>query len=550
MAVDDKLLAEVSDLIIRTMDHSVTAEEFERLQFLLTTSAASREYYFDIISTFVGVDEIQSHFGGDEKNAMELLKALSDEEKTSPKIEIPDTELTPQTTVLQQVERPEVRYFDKRHLTQLLTSVAAILAVIISFQFIPDRRSYEVATLSDSLNVEWEKPPFVLEKGSRLSAGTDYFQMQSGFAELQFDNGVRVVIEAPSEFMILNEDQIKLYRGQLYVSVPQEAIGFSVATLNSKIIDLGTEFGVRVESGQSSQLYVTDGKVNLIAGRKDQRFSSLVHQGQAKRVSGLDSEVADIVYDDTKFVRQISSESQTLWRGEKAIDLADIASGGDGFGTALPNMGIDFKSGKLISGNSEQRGKGSKEYILVPELPFVDGVFVPAKGEIAIPLTSAGHTYNEFGSFSGQYYIAVGSYKKVNVYSSAKKQWQYDMPLHLKGYPSDGSVNLCLHANAGITFDLEQIRRSMPFLDIQRFTSLYGVSENAGQTIVSAFYVFVDGQPRLIDRDVSDDNEPGHISIPLASDDRFLTLACMEEDGNYADWTLFVNPQLETEVKD
>ena len=553
MTVNDKLLIEISDLIIRTMDHSVTDEEFTRFQSLLKTNPAAREYYFDIISTFAGVEEIRTFLDENQNDASQLLKALSDEERTSPKITIlkPEPKKEP---LLRKSQTPKFQYiyFEKRYFTQLLLSAAAILLVVFMVKFIPNRSDNQVATLSKSLDAEWAEMPYVIEDGVRLTGGADDLQLRKGVAELLFDNGVNVVIEAPAEFMILGKDRIKLFYGQLYADVPHQAIGFSVNTLNSQIIDLGTAFGVKAEADGASQVHVLKGTVNLVAGSRDEKYTGRVHQGQAKRVSGFSSQVTDISCNETLFIRDISPETNIIWRGEKTMDLADIASGGNGFGTALPDRGIDLKTGELVSGNSERRGKDSEGYIPVEGLDFVDGVFVPNAADGPVQLTSQGDTYDAFGSANKQYYMAVGKYSSVNMFSSAKKEWYYNKPLMLQGYSAENSTTLCLHANAGITFDLQDIRKAMPYLKLDRFASVYGMSEQKDETNppMSDFYVFVDGKLRWVRKDVSVTDKPQTVSIELREGDRFLTLVCTEGVSNHGDWSLFVNPRLEITAAD
>ncbi len=546
--MNDKLLMEIGDLIIRSMDHSVTDEEFAHFQELLKTNPTARQYYFDLMATFGGVEEIRSFFDEGYSNASALLKALSDEERTSPKITLPDPEQPKEPVVRQAVPKFQYIYFEKRYFVQLLLSAAALLLVILMVKLMPSRSGSLVATLSGSIDAEWAETSIVLEDGARLAAGSDSLQLRKGVVELQFDNGVSVVVEAPAEFMIRGEDRIKLFYGQLYADVPQRATGFSVHTLNSQIIDLGTAFGVKAEADGASQVHVLEGTVNLVAGSKNEQYSGLVHEGQARRVSGFSSQVSEITCDETRFIRKISPETQVVWRGERRLDLADIASGGNGFGTARPNMGIELNTGKLVAGNSERRGRSNGGYIPVAESAFVDGVFVPTGKNSAVQITSQGHTYSDFGTTNTQLYMTVGAFRTVNMFYAGKNEWQNDVELTLTNREKVNPVILCLHANAGITFDLDAIRESVPLLNVREFSSEFGIAQTTG-TVLSDFYVFVDGQLRMVKKDVSSVNEPLSVSIPLEPSNRFLTLVCTEGTDNYRDWTLFVNPVLEVEPK-
>ena len=169
-------------------------------------------------------------------------------------------------------------------------------------------------------------------------------------------------------------------------------------------------------------------------------------------------------------------------------------------------------------------------------------------GDGPVQLTTEGHTYDQFGDTNSEYYMTIGSHSDVNMYIAGR--WRYQS-IGLTGVPQEPSTNLCLHASSGITYDLEKIRQAMPFVKITQFTSFYGVANTPTDSEVSSdFYVFVDGVPRMLKPDVSNEDGPNHVAIPLAETDRFLTLVCTEGEDNYGDWSLFVNPVLELELGD
>jgi hypothetical protein len=553
----DKNTLELYELIVALHEGTLTKEQFARLNETLKQKENAQRY-IEFIQIFSDLscpslvdsylEEALSSLDGhaEQDRYTNIMMKFAEEENTAPAVDLPPINVK-QIPVLTTPPPQKITYtLNRLSIITILASAAVFCIVVLFAKFAPIQIRHEVATLTESINAEWAQMPVAVEEGNRFIAGSDALQLHSGVAKILFDSGVNVVIEAPAEFMFLSENQIKLIYGQIYAAVPKKAVGFSVHTLNSEIIDLGTEFGVRAEVDGTSQVHVLQGKVNLLTGTHKQKISYELRKGQAKQVLGFTSQVTDITYNNEMFIRNIAAESHTIWRGEKSIDLADIASGGNGFGTAAPNMGIDLKTGILISDNSERRGGDSKGYIGVPELDFVDGVFVPNGSLGPVQVSSQGHTYNEFGTTNGQYYMAVGSYPSVNMFSSPKKEWHYNQPLKIKGYPKENPVNLCLHANAGITFDLQNIRQSVPFLKITRFSSFCGISETTDD-VLSDFHVLVDGQPRQVKRKLSVNDQPFQISIPLEKNDRFLTLACTEGGGNFGDWSLFVDPVLEFE---
>ncbi len=147
-----------------------------------------------------------------------------------------------------------------------------------------------------------------------------------------FDNNAMVTIEGPAEFEIVSEDRIKLQYGRIYSIVPQEALGFSVATPNAMVIDLGTEFGIQVDLEGNTELHVSQGMTRLMAGINKKKVSSEIYEGSARKITGSSSEVSEVPCKDSIFVRKINSKTNLIWRGQKELDLADIVGGGNGWG--------------------------------------------------------------------------------------------------------------------------------------------------------------------------------------------------------------------------
>ncbi|MCA8999450.1 MAG: FecR domain-containing protein, partial [Planctomycetaceae bacterium] len=97
--------------------------------------------------------------------------------------------------------------------------------------------------------------------GDRL--GDEIVRLFAGSIELTFDQGAVVTVDGPVEFRPLSTGQLELRRGRLLASVPQKAIGFTVSTPTSKIVDLGTEFEVAVNDAGESDVQVVKGEVEV-----------------------------------------------------------------------------------------------------------------------------------------------------------------------------------------------------------------------------------------------------------------------------------------------
>ncbi len=146
-----------------------------------------------------------------------------------------------------------------------------------------------VATLTNAVDCQWKpveterpSPPFDklmagqpssirgekavgLEVGTEFSAGQK-LNLTAGLAELTFDSGAKVILHAPAQFDVTDALGGDLQRGRLTAKVPHTAAGFSVATPGGRVVDLGTEFGVKVRDDGVLNVIVYVGDVNVETG--------------------------------------------------------------------------------------------------------------------------------------------------------------------------------------------------------------------------------------------------------------------------------------------
>ncbi len=97
--------------------------------------------------------------------------------------------------------------------------------------------------------------------GDVLQPGS--FQLDEGFAQLEFFCGATVVVEGPAELDIESMWLATCHRGKLRISVPEPAQGFSIETSGYRAVDLGTEFALSVDERGASEILVLDGEVRI-----------------------------------------------------------------------------------------------------------------------------------------------------------------------------------------------------------------------------------------------------------------------------------------------
>ena len=175
---------------------------------------------------------------------------------------------------------------------------------------------------------------------------------------------------------------------------------------------------------------------------------------------------------------------------------------------------------------------------------FPDG----SRGPVSVD--SAGHTFDAFGTTSnrsGGHVWAGGVLARPSIHTVSA------IPAELGGvdYSSPGHGLVLLHANKGITFDLEAIRRANPGCKLLRFRAVGGNTEIYSDERLTPVYaadlwVLVDGQKRFrAGRSIAAPAWFG-LSFRIAEHDRFLTLVATDGGHGFkADWILFGDPRLE-----
>ncbi|MGJ8657078.1 MAG: LamG-like jellyroll fold domain-containing protein [Akkermansiaceae bacterium] len=162
----------------------------------------------------------------------------------------------------QAVRKRLERKKSKRVLWFVPLAAAACLALsYLGFQSL-NTESYihveqALGKVTDTRDAEWLDA--VRISGDELKKGI--ISLRHGYSEITLENGVILVLEAPVEIEIESMALIRLVKGRLVAKVPENAIGFTVMTPSSEIVDLGTEFGMSVDDKGASEVHVLEGEV-------------------------------------------------------------------------------------------------------------------------------------------------------------------------------------------------------------------------------------------------------------------------------------------------
>ena len=177
----------------------------------------------------------------------------------------------------------------------------------------------------------------------------------------------------------------------------------------------------------------------------------------------------------------------------KELDLLDIVAGGNGRGLRRQRA-IDPIGGQPCSVFITEYRYGGEGYWPIDWNKLIDGVFVPDMYTGAVQLDSAGHVFKGFPRISGATYGSIvpcaGDFSR----EQRGYDWTKDMGLCRPLMPK-GRGLLSLHANMGITFNLEAMRKLYPTTRPARFRAVAGIGDgrpwiSSGRRIAD-FWVFV-----------------------------------------------------------
>ncbi len=549
-------------------DGTISRQEFKELDALLAENQQVLDLYWDYVSLCTDLCNLQAATqynkgisvslesrleepeclqAASEAVSLEMLQLWGEYEKQARAIHLPQEDESEIPVSKIPVEKP-IRRVSRSSLLTIAVSLAAILVLLV-YIYLHPYPSYEVATVLDAIDAQ-SASGAAFREGQRISAMSDWIQLDKGVVKIETDRGVQIILEAPAAFQFTSGSEIVLDQGRLLTLITSEmGNGFSVQTTDSKIIDMGTLFGVQADPHRGTELHVFKGKTVLIPSTKSKTKNAVdVSAGQAFSIDRQTSEVKPIALNQEAFVQAIDSKSRFLWRGRHRIDLSDVVGGGSGFGTGRFGMGLNPKNGQFGTVENLIR-KSPNTYILIPSSVFIDGVFVP-NGQTEQVVSSRGHCFEDCPATSGVYYADISNCPEF--IRTEKDGRRYPLVLDGINYSQPGKACIFLHANLGITFDLDAFRSRLPDVRIVCFQADIGVSESVPGSFSADFWVLVDGRVRYKQTDVQTKGRIDTVAIELNENDRFLTLAATEgqiEEENRPsrigyDWCLFANPIL------
>jgi hypothetical protein len=401
----------------------------------------------------------------------------------------------------------------------------------------------------------------------------DHFNLLSGLLEITYDTGAKVILQGPVTYKVessvggflsvgkltarVDNSKTKDQRPKTLIPHPSSLIlhpFFVVRTPTALVTDLGTEFGVEVARSGETTSHVFRGSIRVQrtdAAGKVEAEGRVLGENETVLVEGSPGNrqiMTFRTFTPAHFVRTLPRATERA--AIKTFDLVDVVAGGDGFSGARsggihPLTGDFVKAGRAEDNNLLDNGR----YHRVHGSPFVDGVFSPGSGSGPVQVDSAGHLCEDFfttQSFTGGCILAGGV---IPMLPSTAKYPVIPAVLGGVDYSTQGHGWILLHANKGITFDLDAIRKANPEYQIRRFRAVTGNS--CPEPWLADVSVLIDGTMRFRRRQINHTLGAMPIKLPIRENDRFLTLVATDGgDGVAADWIIFGDPRLDLLLSD
>ncbi len=509
---------DMDELLQRLLDDQIEPDEMQRLGKAIREDPRVRDYYVDSMLACAVIRRSSQVTG--ELSKSDLIQALS-------------------SGTSQGGSKRVVRH---------LYAIAAILIlgtlIIGSLSLFRHKaQGPAIGSLAGEYEAQWRgSHP---RPGELLYVGP--YDLREGVAKMDLDQGTSLLLEAPCQVELMGVGEVTLRNGRLAAVVPPQAKGFRVRTRTALITDLGTEFGVIARSDGSTEAHVLKGQITvaLDPNRSGRATSLIVSEGQATAVDVSGRTIrGGLAARADLFLLQLPPSSQPSSPVGR-LNLADIVGGGNGRGTGRLDRGIDLGTGQAFKGPATTiRRSRRNEFRPSPQLRGVDGVFVPNGALGPVVISSTGLTFSQCPQTTGSYY---GGPANSGKFFDIPSQQTYTVRFHGISFDTPAHPALTLHPNAGITFDLDQIRQDNPDIQISRLTAVCGIPKDLPHSQFSDadVWVLLDGVVRLHLRYPAEQSVIEKVDVPITAQIRFLTLVTTCSGRADYSWIFFGDPFLQ-----
>ena len=261
--MNDTTMLELEQLCSLLCEKLISPAQMERLNEMLRDSSAARRRYIEYVNIHGALGSLAAVERIEELPAIDIdtLVSTAPEPSHEPLVETRDAQGWSHRAMASLIERP------------LTTSVVAASIFIVTaisllallnppntIRLISASRLQPVARITATQACVWGDMPSPLKFASELLPG-QHVDLRDGLVEVTYSDGASVILEGPAIYEVGEVGKGTLEAGSLTATVPRPAVGFSITTPSSVVVDLGTEFGVKVNRFGHSEVHVFRGRV-------------------------------------------------------------------------------------------------------------------------------------------------------------------------------------------------------------------------------------------------------------------------------------------------
>ena len=202
----------------KQLDDSLTSEELDELQQVLSDQPDARELYLDLMHQNAYLQLTRVHLSADVPGSVAVVDDLP---ATRPR--------TTRSTIWMSA----------------IVALAASLLLVVWWNRPSGDSSPIIAQIIDSSDADWGDCTLPTANGSDLSSGR--LKIERGLTTIRFASGAEVTLESPAELEIQSPLRGELLAGTAVVEVPESAHGFTLKTPTAVAIDHGTSFSVTID---------------------------------------------------------------------------------------------------------------------------------------------------------------------------------------------------------------------------------------------------------------------------------------------------------------
>lgn len=417
-------------------------------------------------------------------------------------------------------------------------------------------KRYVAEISNESADIEWGAGSSDREFLLRLRSG-DRLELNRGLLQVDYFSGASLILRGPCAFSITGEASGRLESGEL---TGQVDIGeFALTTPSAKVIDLGTAFGVSVDSSANTDVCVFDGKVSLTAEDEAGNFSEpiLLTVGMSARATRQGNISSDVAIDGGAFARTIPLPPSVEMTGN--LSLVDVVNGYEQNTYRLaagiaPDTGQAYQQEWLAANEAYPRSRKGT-YHVTNWHPLVDGVFIPEANGRSVQVDSNGRRVplvENDARTSGPIWSRrrISDPSRIVFHENFWGGATLERVLDRLSACEWGMIGL--HANVGITIDLDAVR-SMHDVYPTKFQAVIANLDNSrefrpddasGRKLEADFRLYLDGKLKRSRLGFGRSDGDLFISIPIRDSQRFLTIITTDAGHYWYDQVVLIDPIL------